>query len=195
MRSCFTSFHKRVYNLVSPTTIEVESAHSVVYLLQRSTLIGVNLHKKLGKCSQRSLKEDNPVGGVLFYKFKVFVSSLGNSPVVPRLERNSARSTAQLRTVWPQGAALEEVFTSTAKLWLVYVIREKLWKLLKWTVSFGWKKINLRLTVSKDFNGSMLVEKIIAHRKGPFKLRKWTKNKNLWSGSGLAGINRRDYGT
>ena len=28
-----------------------------------------------------------------------------NSPVVPRLERNSARSTAQLRTDWPQGAA------------------------------------------------------------------------------------------
>lgn len=161
MRSCFTSFHKRVYNLVSPTTIEVESAHSVVHLLQRSTLIGVNLHKKLGKCSQRSLKEDNPVGGVLFYKFKVFVSCTRtchdpvghtgiqmispvpiapqnmqnmkdwaqtfwccgasdgkswNSPVVPRLERNSARSTAQLRTVWPQGAALEEVLTSTAKL-------------------------------------------------------------------------------
>ena len=79
--------------------------------------------------------------------------------------------------------------------WPMYVIREKLWKLLKWTVSFGWKKINLRLTVSKDFNRSMLVEKIITHRKGPFKLRKWTKNKNLWSGSGLAGINRRDYGT
>ena len=28
-----------------------------------------------------------------------------NSLVVPRLERNSARSTAQLRTVWPRGAA------------------------------------------------------------------------------------------
>ena len=28
-----------------------------------------------------------------------------NSPVVPLLERNSARSTAQLRTVWPRGAA------------------------------------------------------------------------------------------
>ena len=28
-----------------------------------------------------------------------------NSPVVPRLERNSARSTAQLRTVWPRGVA------------------------------------------------------------------------------------------
>ena len=65
MRSCFTSFHKRVYNLVSLTTIEVESAHSVVHLLQRSTLIGVNL--QLWKWSQRSLKEDNPVGGVLFY--------------------------------------------------------------------------------------------------------------------------------
>ena len=29
-------------------------------------------------------------------------------------------------------------------------------------------KKNLRLTVSKDFNGSILVEKIITHRKGPF---------------------------
>ena len=28
-------------------------------------------------------------------------------------------------------------------------------------------KKNLRLTVSKDFNGSILVEKIITHRKGP----------------------------
>ena len=74
MRSCSTSFRKRVYNLVSPTTIKVESAYSVVHLLQRSTLHGVNLRKKLWKCSQRSLKEDNPVGGVLFYKFKVFVS-------------------------------------------------------------------------------------------------------------------------
>ena len=78
---------------------------------------------------------------------------------------------------------------------LMYVIREKLWKLLKWTVSFGWKKINLRLTVSKDFNGSMLVEKIITHRKGPLKLSEWTKNKTLRPGSGLAGINRLDYGT
>ena len=51
MRSCFTSFHKRVYNLVSRMTIEVESGHSVVHLLQRSTLHGVNLRKKLCKCS------------------------------------------------------------------------------------------------------------------------------------------------
>ena len=29
-------------------------------------------------------------------------------------------------------------------------------------------KKNLRLTVSKDFNGSILIEKIITHRKGPF---------------------------
>ena len=74
MRSCFTSLRKRVYNLVSPTTIEVENAHSVVHLLQRSTLIGVNLRKKLWKCSQRSPKEGNLIKGVLFYKFKVLVS-------------------------------------------------------------------------------------------------------------------------
>ena len=29
-------------------------------------------------------------------------------------------------------------------------------------------------TVTIDFNGSMLVEKIITHRKGPLKFRKWT---------------------
>ena len=39
--------------------------------------------------------------------------------------------------------------------------------------------------MSKDFNVSILVEKIIIHCKGPFKLREWTKNKHLWSGSQL----------
>ena len=34
--------------------------------------------------------------------------------------------------------------------------------------------MNLRLTVTIDFNGSMLVEKIITYRKGPPKFRKWT---------------------
>ena len=34
-------------------------------------------------------------------------------------------------------------------------------KLLKLTISFGWEKINVRLTVNKDFNGSMLDEEII----------------------------------
>ena len=70
MRSCFISFHKRVYNLVSRMTIEVESAHLVVHLSQRSALYGVNLRKKLWKCSQRSLKEDNPLGGVLFLQIQ-----------------------------------------------------------------------------------------------------------------------------
>ena len=70
MRSCFISFHKRVYNLVSRMTIEVERAHLVVHLIQRSTLHGVNLRKKLWKCSQRSLKEDNPLGGVLFLQIQ-----------------------------------------------------------------------------------------------------------------------------
>ena len=36
-------------------------------------------------------------------------------------------------------------------------------------------KKNLRLTVSKDFNGSILVEKIITHRKGPFNDWKYMK--------------------
>ena len=70
MRSCFISFHKRVYNLVSRMTIEVESAHLVVHLSQRSALYGVNLRKKLWKCSQRRLKEDNPLGGVLFLQIQ-----------------------------------------------------------------------------------------------------------------------------
>ena len=70
MSSCFTSFHKRVYNLVSRMTIEVERAHLVVHLLQRSSLHGVNLRKKLWKCSQRSLKEDNPVKDVLFLQIQ-----------------------------------------------------------------------------------------------------------------------------
>ena len=212
MRSCFTSFHKRVYNLVSLTTIEVESAHSVVHLLQRSTLIGVNVRKKLWKWSQRSLKEDNPVGGVLFYlpwscrphRYSNDITCT-NSTIEYAEHEGLGANILVLRCVrWQKleltrRTSIREKFSQVngrkSLPWLIYVIREKLWKLLKWTISFGWKKINLRLTVSKDFNVSMLVEKIITHRKGLFKLRKWTKNKNLWSGSGLAGINRRDYGT
>ena len=37
------------------------------------------------------------------------------------------------------------------------------------------KEINLRLTATIDFNGSMLVEKIITQREGPPKFRKWIK--------------------
>ena len=51
-------------------TIEVERAHLVVHLSQRSTLHGVNLRKKLWKCSQRSLKEDNPVKDVIFLQIQ-----------------------------------------------------------------------------------------------------------------------------
>ena len=50
--------------------IQVESAHLVVHLSQRSALYGVNLRKKLWKCSQRSLKEDNPLGGILFLQIQ-----------------------------------------------------------------------------------------------------------------------------
>ena len=63
--------------------------------------------------------------------------------------------------------------------WLAYVIRAKLWKLLEWTISLGWENINLRLTVTKDSNGSML---------------DGIKQKSMTRISRLAGINRRDYG-
>ena len=77
--------------------------------------------------------------------------------------------------------------------WLTCVIRAKLWKVLKWTISsFWWKEINSRLTLTTDFNGSMLVKKILTHRKGPSKFKKWAKTKQ--TGSGLALINHRDYG-
>ena len=55
-------------------TIDVENIHSLVHLLHISTLHGVKLRKKPWKCSQRRLKGDNPVGGLLFYKSKVLVS-------------------------------------------------------------------------------------------------------------------------
>ena len=39
------------------------------------------------------------------------------------------------------------------------------------------KKINSRLTVTIDFNGSMLVKKVIIYGKGLSKFRKWAKTK------------------
>ena len=45
-----------VFNLMSRMTIHVENIHSLVHLLQRSTLHGVKLRKKLWKCSQKRLK-------------------------------------------------------------------------------------------------------------------------------------------
>ena len=55
-------------------TIDVENIHSLVHLLHISTLHGVKLRKKPWKSSQRRFKGDNPVGGLLFYKYKVLVS-------------------------------------------------------------------------------------------------------------------------
>ena len=37
------------------------------------------------------------------------------------------------------------------------------------------KEINVRLMVTKDFNASMLVEKIITYRRGPLTFGKWTR--------------------
>ena len=52
--------------------------------------------------------------------------------------------------------------------------------------------VTWRLTVTIDFNGSMLVKKTITHRKGPSK--EMGLDKIVRSRSGLAGIDRRDYG-
>ena len=66
---------------------------------------------------------------------------------------------------------------------LAYFIRVKLWQLLKWAISsFWWKEINFCLTVAKDFNGSMLVEKIITYRKGPLTFGKWARKAFFRSG-------------
>ena len=89
MRSCFISFHKRVYNLVSRMTIEVESAHLVVHLLQRSALYGVNLRKKLWKCSQRSKRVYNLVS-----RMKIQVES---AHLVVHLSQRSALYGVNLR--------------------------------------------------------------------------------------------------
>ena len=43
-------------------------------LLRRLKCHGVRLRKKLWKCSKRWLKQNNPLGGVLFYKSKFLVS-------------------------------------------------------------------------------------------------------------------------
>ena len=56
----------------------------------------------------------------------------------------------------------KEVITMTSICYLCKTL-----KLLKRMISLGWKEINLCLMVGKDFNGSMLDEKTITHRKGP----------------------------
>ena len=67
-----------VFNLMSRMTIHVGNIHSLVHLLQRSTLYGVKLRKKLWKCSQRRLK---PCGWPIILQ----IQSLGILyPNVPR---------------------------------------------------------------------------------------------------------------
>ena len=80
-------------------TIEVERAHLVVHLIQRSTLHGVNLRKKLWKCSQRSLKEDNPLGGVLFLQIQSLCILYPNLPWSCRPHRYSNDITCTNSTI------------------------------------------------------------------------------------------------
>ena len=49
-------------------------------------------------------------------------------------------------------------------------------------VSFGWKELNLRLAVSKDINRSVLIEKIITHRRRPFQVERMDEEQKFMIG-------------
>ena len=69
---------------------------------------------------------------------------------------------------------------------ITYVIRAiplKLLNLINYIIILV-KRDNLRLRVTIDFNRSMVVEKIITHRKSPRRLRKWTRE-NFGVGIGI----------
>ena len=53
-------------NLLSYTTLDVKNMHSVVQHKDKLFML------ELWKCSLRGLDEDNPLGGVLFNKSKLF---------------------------------------------------------------------------------------------------------------------------
>ena len=55
-------------NKTSKTAASVEMLHGI------ENPHGVRLRKKLWKCRKRWLKQDNPLGGVLFYQSKFLVS-------------------------------------------------------------------------------------------------------------------------
>ena len=59
--------------MLSWTTLDFNNIHSIVHPKDKP-FHGVRLPKKLWKCSQRGLKEDNPLGGVPFYESKLLVS-------------------------------------------------------------------------------------------------------------------------
>ena len=55
-------------NKISKTAASVEMLNGI------ENPHGVRLRKKLWKCRKRWFKQDNPLGGVLFYKSKFLVS-------------------------------------------------------------------------------------------------------------------------
>ena len=83
--------------------------------------------------------------------------------------------------------ASEEVFASITELCLSdFFIFPLLWH-NRTAVTFSvlcscWDCYAFRLTVAKDFNGSMLVEKIITYRRGPLTFGKWTRKAFFRSG-------------
>lgn len=63
--------------------------------------------------------------------------------------------------------------------WLVHVIVQTFPTFKMNNIIILVKVINLCLMVSKDYNGSMLVEKITTHWKGSLKSRQWTEKKSM----------------
>ena len=59
------------------------------------------------------------------------------------------------------------------------------WKTLKTSKMIGivWRELNLRLAVSKDINRSVLVEKIITHRKRPFQVEPMDEEQKFMIGT------------
>ena len=59
------------------------------------------------------------------------------------------------------------------------------WKTLKTSKMNGivWRELNLRLAVSKDINRSVLVEKIITHRKRPFQVEPMDEEQKFMIGT------------
>ena len=58
------------------------------------------------------------------------------------------------------------------------------WKTLKTSKMNGivWRELNLRLAVSKDINRSVLVEKIITHRRRPFQVERMDEEQKFMIG-------------
>ena len=87
-------------------------------------LHGFRLPKKLWKCSKRWLKEDNPLGGVLFYKSKFLVSytwscndPAGHNRIHPLPPLQVTVQSIQKMRDWVQTSALCQTGNNDGNSW------------------------------------------------------------------------------